>query len=38
MRAKINTDKMKAPFFLMVLTETGNFAYRRPDNEKRLWR
>ena len=31
MQAKINTDKMKAPSFLMVLTETGDFASRRPD-------
>lgn len=28
---KIDTDKMKAPSFLMVLTGTGNFAYRRND-------
>lgn len=28
---KINTDKMNAPSFLMVLTATGNFAYRRDD-------
>lgn len=28
---KIDTDKMKAPSFLMVLTGTGNFAYRRKD-------
>ncbi len=28
---KINTDKMKEPSFLMVLTGTGNFAYRRKD-------
>lgn len=27
----IDTDKMKAPAFLMVLTATGNIAYRRPD-------
>lgn len=26
---KINTDKMKEPSFLMVLTGTGDFAYRR---------
>lgn len=26
--AKIDTDKMKAPSFLMVLTTTGKFAYR----------
>lgn len=29
---KIDTDKMKAPSFLMVLTGTGGFAYRRKDN------
>lgn len=29
--AKIDTDKMKAPSFLMVLTATGKFAYRRED-------
>ena len=29
--AKIDTDKMKAPSFLMVLTATGKFAYRRAD-------
>ena len=29
--AKIDTDKMKAPSFLMVLTTTGKFAYRRAD-------
>ncbi len=28
---KIDTDKMKGPSFLMVLTGTGNFAYRRKD-------
>lgn len=28
---KINTDKMKVPSFLMVLTGTGDFAYRRKD-------
>lgn len=28
---KINTDKMKEPSFLMVLTVTGDFAYRRKD-------
>lgn len=28
---KINTDKMKEPLFLMVLTGTGDFAYRRKD-------
>ncbi len=31
LREKIDTDKMKAPSFLMVLTGTGDFAYRRPD-------
>lgn len=29
--AKIDTDKIKAPSFLMVLTATGKFAYRRAD-------
>lgn len=29
--AKIDTDKMSAPSFLMVLTATGEFAYRRKD-------
>lgn len=28
---KINTDKMKEPSFLMVITGTGDFAYRRKD-------
>ena len=28
---KIDTDKMKAPAFLMVLTATGQYAYRRKD-------
>lgn len=28
---KINTDKMKEPSFLLVLTGTGDFAYRRKD-------
>lgn len=28
---KINTDKMNAPSFLMVLTATGDYAYRRKD-------
>lgn len=28
---KINTDKMKEPSLLMVLTGTGDFAYRRKD-------
>ncbi len=31
MQAKIDTDKMKVPSFLMVLTGTGDYAYRRPD-------
>ncbi len=29
--AKIDTDRMKAPSFLMILTATGKFAYRRED-------
>ncbi len=29
--AKIDTGKMKEPSFLMVLTGTGKYAYRRPD-------
>ena len=28
---KIDTDKMKAPAFRMILTATGDYAYRRPD-------
>lgn len=28
---RIDTDRMKAPSFLMVLTATGSFAYRRKD-------
>ncbi len=31
LKSKIDTDKMKAPSFLMVLTGTGDYAYRRPD-------
>lgn len=31
LRDKIDTDKMKKPAFLMVLTGTGDYAYRRPD-------
>ena len=31
MEAKIDTDRMKAPSFLMVLTGTGDYAYRRHD-------
>lgn len=30
--SKIDTDHMKSPSFLMVLTATGGFAYRRKDN------
>ena len=29
--AKIDTDKMKAPSFMMVLTGVGQYAYRRSD-------
>lgn len=29
--SRIDTDRMKAPSFLMVLTATGSFAYRRKD-------
>ena len=28
---KIDTDKMKAPSFMMVLIGVGQYAYRRPD-------
>ena len=28
---KINTEKMNDPSFMMVLTGTGDFAYRRKD-------
>ncbi len=31
MLAKIDTEKMREPSFLMVLTGTGNYAYRRKD-------
>ncbi len=31
MQEKIDTDKMKSPSFLMVLTGTGDYAYRRKD-------
>ncbi len=31
MEEKIDTDKMNAPSFLMVLTGTGDYAYRRQD-------
>lgn len=30
--SKIDTDKMKVPSFLMVLTGTGSFAYRRKED------
>ncbi len=30
--AKIDTDKMKQPSFLMVLTGVGDYAYKREDN------
>ena len=29
--SKINTEKMNGPSFMMVLTGTGNYAYRRKD-------
>ena len=29
--AKIDIEKMNVPSFLMVLTGTGDYAYRRPD-------
>ena len=29
--SKIDTDKMSAPAFMMILTATGSFAYRRED-------
>lgn len=29
---KIDTDRMKTPSFLMVLTGIGNFAYKRPED------
>ena len=32
LRNKIDTDKMKAPSFMMVLTAVGDFAYRRTDD------
>jgi hypothetical protein len=28
---KIDTESMKSPSFLMVLTATGSYAYQRPD-------
>lgn len=31
LRGKIDTDKMNAPSFLLVLTGIGDYAYRRPD-------
>ena len=31
LEAGIETDKMKAPSFKMVLTGIGDYAYRRPD-------
>lgn len=31
LRDKINTDKMNEPSFMMILTATGNYAYKRPD-------
>jgi len=31
MRSRINTDSMKEPAFLMILTAVGAYAYRRPD-------
>lgn len=31
MESKIDTDKMNAPSFLMILTGTGDYAYCRPD-------
>ncbi|MDD7602166.1 MAG: hypothetical protein PUK54_06140 [Firmicutes bacterium] len=31
MESKIDTDKMKAPAFLMVLTGIGDYAYCRKD-------
>ena len=30
--SKINTDKMKAPSFMMVLTAIGDYSYRRPQD------
>lgn len=29
--SKIDTDKMKAPSFMMVVTGVGEYAYRRDD-------
>ncbi|MCI7130674.1 MAG: hypothetical protein MSA09_09040 [Lachnospiraceae bacterium] len=31
MELKIDTDRMKAPSFMMVLTGIGDYAYRRKD-------
>ena len=31
LKGKIDTSKMKAPSFLMVMTGIGDYAYRRPD-------
>lgn len=31
MESKIDTDKMKTPAFLMVLTCIGDYTYRRKD-------
>jgi hypothetical protein len=28
---KIDTDRMKSPSFMMVLTAVGNYAFKRPD-------
>jgi len=30
--SKINTEKMKAPSFMMVLTAIGDYSYRRPQD------
>ncbi len=31
LKDKIDTNKMKAPSFMMILTAVGNYAYRRAD-------
>ena len=31
LKEKINTEKMNEPSFMMVLTGTGDYAYRRKD-------
>ena len=31
LRDRIDTEKMKEPSFLMVLTATGKYAFQRPD-------